>query len=327
MSTTEERSVAATNADGSERRRSAGRALVPDVEVRTYYDRSVLKRPTWKHWIAEYFFLGGLSAGSSLLAFGASRTGRRALARRSRLVALAAVGGGGAALVADLGRPERFANMLRVAKVTSPMSVGSWVLAAYGPATGVAAAADVLGVFPRLGAAAEGVAAALAPVVATYTAVLVADTSVPAWHGARGELPYLFAASAGASAGAAALALTPVAENGPARCWAVAGALGEVAASTIMERRLGELAEPYHTGRAGILSKAASACALAGAAVGLLRGRRRRGAIISGALVAAGSLLERFAVLEAGRQSAADPKYVVKPQRERLDATRPSESE
>jgi formate-dependent nitrite reductase membrane component NrfD len=184
----------------------------------------------------------------------------------------------------------------------------------------VAAATDALGILPRLGVAAEGLAAALAPAVATYTAVLVADTSVPAWHGAQRELPFLFASSAAASAGGVALALSPVRENGPARRWAVAGAVAEVAASRVMERRLGELAEPYHKGRAGALSKAASACALAGAAIGALRGRKRGGAVVSGVLVASASLLERFAVLEAGKQSARDPKYVVKPQRERLAA-------
>jgi hypothetical protein len=90
----------------------------------------------------------------------------------------------------------------------------------------------------------------------------------------------------------------------------------------MMGRRLGELAEPYRKGRAGMLSRAATACALAGAVIGMRRGRRRTGAVAAGALVMAGSLLERFAVLEAGRQSAADPKYVVKPQRERLAAER-----
>jgi formate-dependent nitrite reductase membrane component NrfD len=301
-------------------KRRGERALVPDVEVRTYYDRSVLKPPTWKHWIADYFFLGGLSAGSSLLAFGATLTGRRVLARRARMAAVTAIAAGSGALVADLGRPERFANMLRVAKVTSPMSVGSWLLSAYGPAAGIAAGTDILGVFPRLGLAAEGLAAALAPAISTYTAVLVADTSVPAWHEARGELPFLFAASASASAGGLGLVLAPVRENGPARRIAIAGAIGELLASTVMERRLGALAQPYREGRAGMLSKGARACTLAGAGAGLVR-RRRSGAVASGALLLAGSLLERFAVLEAGRQSAADPKYVVKQQRERLSAS------
>ncbi len=40
------------------------------------------------------------------------------------------------ALVHDLGKPSRFVNMLRVAKPTSPMSVGTWILSVYGPVAG-----------------------------------------------------------------------------------------------------------------------------------------------------------------------------------------------
>ncbi|HEY7135810.1 MAG TPA: NrfD/PsrC family molybdoenzyme membrane anchor subunit [Acidimicrobiia bacterium] len=318
MSTTQERPGLVAGMDGRRRTGKGEHALVPDVEVRTYYDRPVLKQPTWKHWIPEYLFLGGLSAGSSLLAFGATLTGRRTLARRARIAAVGAIGAGTAALIADLGRPARAANMLRVAKVTSPLNVGSWLLTFYAPAAGVAAAADVFGVLPGVRTAAQVGAAVLAPGVATYTAVVFADTSLPAWHGARRELPFLFAAGAGASAGALGLLLAPAEENGPARRWAVAGALGEVAVSSLMERRLGEQGEPYRHGRAGWISKVANACALAGAAVGLRRGGRRGGALLAGALVFTGSLLERYAVMEAGKQSAAEPKYVVKAQRERL---------
>jgi formate-dependent nitrite reductase membrane component NrfD len=319
VSTTQERPGLAEGMDGHRRTGKGERALVPDVEVRTYYDRPVLKQPTWKHWIPEYLFLGGLSAGSSLLALGATVTGRRTLARRAKVAAAGAIAAGTAALIVDLGRPARAANMLRVAKVTSPLNVGSWLLTFYAPAAGVAAAADVFGVLPGVGTAAQVGAAVLAPGVATYTAVVFADTSLPAWHGARRELPFLFAAGAGASAGALGLVLTPAEENGPARRWAVAGALGEVAVSALMEHRLGEQGEPYKHGRAGWISKAANVCALAGAVVGLRRGDRRGGALVAGALVFTGSLLERYAVMEAGRQSAADPKYVVKPQRARLE--------
>ena len=70
---------------------------------------------------------------------------------------------------------------------------------------------------PRVGRTAETVAAMLGPFIATYTAVLVADTAVPAWHDARRELPFVFAGSAAASAGAAAAMLTPVADARPAR--------------------------------------------------------------------------------------------------------------
>jgi len=177
--------------DGHRRTGKGERALVPDVEVRTYYDRPVLKQPTWKHWIPEYLFLGGLSAGSSLLALGATVTGRRTLARRAKVAAAGAIAAGTAALIVDLGRPARAANMLRVAKVTSPLNVGSWLLTFYAPAAGVAAAADVFGVLPGVGTAAQVGAAVLAPGVATYTAVVFADTSLPAWHGARRELPCL----------------------------------------------------------------------------------------------------------------------------------------
>ncbi|HZD38451.1 MAG TPA: NrfD/PsrC family molybdoenzyme membrane anchor subunit, partial [Actinomycetes bacterium] len=125
-------------------RSQAEARMVPDAEIRTYYDRPVLKEPVWKaRYIPTYFFAGGLAAGSSLLAFGSALSGRSALARRSRLLALGAVGVSAAALVADLGRPERFHHMLRVAKVTSPMSIGSWLLAAYGPVAGAAAGADL----------------------------------------------------------------------------------------------------------------------------------------------------------------------------------------
>lgn len=320
MSSTEVGLPGTTSYDG--RRKGRGeRALVPDMDVRTYYDRPVVKPPTWKHWIAEYFFLGGLAAGSSVLAFGASRTGRRKLARRAKVSAAGAIAMGAVALVADLGRPDRFHHMLRVAKPTSPLNMGSWLLAVYGPASGVAAMSDVLGVMPGIGTAAGTVAALSAPAVATYTAVVASDTAVPAWHEAHDTLPFLFGSGAAAAAGALGMLLAPSGENGPAVRMTVIGAAGEIVAARVLERRLGELGEPYEKGKAGVLSKAATACTAAGALVAALRGGRKRGAaMLGGGLVFAGALLERFAVLEAGKQSASDPKYVVKPQRERLGA-------
>ena len=100
--------------------------------------------------------------------------------------------------------PERFLNMLRVFKPTSPMSVGSWLLAATGAAQTVATATELSGRLPRLGAGAQVCAGLSGPALATYTAALLSDTAVPVWHEARRELPALFAASSCASAGAAA---------------------------------------------------------------------------------------------------------------------------
>jgi hypothetical protein len=202
--------------------------------------------------------------------------------------------------------------MLRVAKPTSPMSVGSWLLAAFGPAAGVAALSDTVGVFRRSGRTAQVLSAGLAPVMATYTGVLLADTAVPVWHEARTELPFVFAGGAAASGGGLGVLLGG---KGPARRMALGGAVLELVADEVMRRRLGFLAEPYRRGRAGVLHR--SAWGLTAAGVMMLAISRTRGQAGAAALLA-GAALERFAIFEAGRQSARDPGYVVEPQRARL---------
>jgi Polysulphide reductase, NrfD len=296
----------------------AGRQRAADVRVA--YDRPVLKAPVWTVEIPVYFYTGGLAGASAGLAFLAGLHGNGVLARRAWAVALAGVSVSPALLVSDLGRPERFLNMLRVFKVTSPMSVGSWVLAGAGATTGVAALDAFLpGRLPRAAGLAAPAAALLGLPLATYTAALVADTSVPAWHEARRELPFVFGAGAAASAGAAAVALTPVADAGPARRLLLGGAAVELGATAAMERRLGELGAPYRSERAGALARAAKALTLAGAVTATAGGRRsRRVALASAALVTAGAVCTRFAVFHAGRQSAADPAATVAPQRRRL---------
>ena len=281
----------------------------------SYYGRPILKAPTWRWPIPAYFFAGGLAGASSTLAWAARRTGDDALARSAGLVAAAAITVAPALLVEDLGRPERFANMLRVFKPTSPLNTGSWLLAAFGPAAGVTALTETLGVLPRLGRAAEVVAGSLGPVVATYTAVVVADTAVPAWHRGFRELPFLFAGSSAASAGAAAVALVAGEAAGPARRLVGFGVLLEGVAGVLLERRLGVVGQPYREGGAGRLRGAALALTMAGAA-GVMVSRRRRGAgVLGGVLVLAGSAAARWAVVQAGFQSAADPAATVISQR------------
>jgi formate-dependent nitrite reductase membrane component NrfD len=297
-------------------------AVVPPAEVRTYYDRAVLKPHVWKWEIPAYFFTGGLAGASAVLAFGARLTRNPELAKVARRAGLAAFAASPPLLIADLGRPSRFYNMLRVFRPTSPMNMGSWLLGAFATAfLGGAAISEVpaLGVFAPLEPLAEGAAAALGLGLATYTAVLVADTAVPAWHGARRELPFVFAGSAAASAAGAALVFTPPADAAPARRLAVLGVAVEQAAVKQMETALGDLAEPYEQGRAKLLSDVARWASISGAALAVLAGRRRAGAITAGLLLLAGSAAERFAVVEAGTASAKDPKYTVQPQRERLE--------
>ncbi|WP_445519624.1 NrfD/PsrC family molybdoenzyme membrane anchor subunit [Streptomyces sp. NEAU-174] len=316
--------------DGKRRGRKGGRgrrgeqSMVPRAEFTSYYGRPVLNPPTWRPLdIAGYFFLGGLAGAGSVLAAGAGLTGRPVMARALKVSSIAALTGSTAALIHDLGRPGRFANMLRVFKPTSPMSMGSWLLAAYGPMAGAAAASDLTGRLPRAGRAATVGAALLGPAVASYTAVLAADTAVPAWHDGHRELPYLFVGSAAMAASGMALLTSPVAENAPARGVALLGTAVETAALKAMERRLGVVAETYREGRAGKLMRAAEALSAAGALGGALLGRRSRpAAALSGAALLAASACTRFGVFHAGMRSAEDPKYTVLPQRERLEARR-----
>jgi Polysulphide reductase, NrfD len=243
------------------------------------------------------------------------------LARRAWALSFVAGAVSPVLLISDLGRPARFLNMLRMFKVTSPMSVGSWVITVVAPAAGVAAVNSQTAAFPRLARAAKPTAALAGLPLATYTAALISNTAVPVWHEARRTLPFLFAAGAAASAGAAAVLVTPAKHAAPARRLALFGAAGELAAAQMMERSLGELGEPYHQGAAGRLSRAAQLCTGAGAlALGALAGRRREGALAGAGLVLAGALLERWAVYKAGFASAAEPRYTVGPQRARIEA-------
>jgi formate-dependent nitrite reductase membrane component NrfD len=296
--------------------------MVPRADFTSYYGRPILNPPRWGTVdIAGYLFLGGLAGASSVLAAGAGLTGRPALARAGKVTALVAIGGSTAALVHDLGRPERFYNMLRVFKPTSPMSVGSWILATYGPLAGVAAVTSVTGRFPRIGAAATVGAALTGPAVAAYTGVLIGDTAVPAWHEAHGELPFTFVGSAAAAAGGMGLIAAPVAQAGPARRLAVLGAALETASSMLSERRMGVVAETYRTGRAGKLMTASRLLTIGGALGGAVFGRRSRvAAALSGVALLAGSACTRVGIFEAGLASARDPKYTVVPQRERMAA-------
>ena len=288
------------------------------VEFRSYYDLPILNPPRWSALdIAGYLFTGGLAGASSVLAAGAEVTGRPTLARAGKVAGLAAIGVSTVALIHDLGRPARFHHMLRVVKPTSPMSIGTWILSTYGPLAGVAAGTSVTGLFPRLGRAATLGAGLTGPAVAAYTGVLLANTAVPAWHEAHGELPITFVGSAAAAAGGLGMIAAPVAEAGPARRLAVLGAAVETVSSTISERKMGIVAEAYHSGRAGKLLAAAKILTVGGALGAAVFGRSRLGAALSGAALLAGSACTRFGIFEAGLESARDPRYTVVPQNER----------
>lgn len=311
--------------------RGGDRIMVPEADFSSYYGRPIVKPAPWENDIAYYLFTGGVAAGSALLAAGADLSGRPGLRRVARFGSLGGLGLSIVFLVHDLGRPSRFLNMLRVAKLTSPMSVGTWILSLHGPFAALASGSEIVSMLPArwqrgplglvvtLGRPAGLVGALTAPPVAAYTAVLLADTATPAWHSAHEELPFVFCGSAAAASGGLALLGAPLAEAGPARAFAVGGALVELAAEQRMEASMGLSAETLHQGVAGRWMRASKALTVAGA-VGALAGRRSKVlSMVSGAALMAGSLCTRMGVFEAGLASARDPKYTVVPQRERVD--------
>ena len=270
-----------------------------------------------------------------MLAAGAQLSDRPTLRRTGRLGALAGITVSFAALVHDLGKPSRFVNMLRVAKPTSPMSVGTWLLTAYGPLAGAAGAAELTALLPaplrrpvRALAGPAGLGAAVvAPAIATYTAVLLADTATPAWHEAHRELPFVFAGSAASAAGGLGMIGARYEDAGPARRLAFAGLVSEVLAHQAMERSMGLSAETLHADSAGRIDKVGKAATGVGGIAALIaelfgRRHRRFGRALSalgGVGLMVGSACTRFAIFEAGQASARDPKYTVVPQRERLN--------
>lgn len=311
------------------RRKRGGRGekkMVPDAHFDSYYGKPVLNKPTWESTdIAGYLFLGGLAGGSSVLAAGAELTGRRRLARSMKLGGFVAILGSLAALIHDLGRPKRFVNMLRVFKPSSPMSVGSWILAIFGPAAGVAALTDVIGLFPRIGKTATVGAGLVGPAVASYTAALISDTAVPTWHDGHRQMPFVFVGSAATAAGGFGVLTAPINEAAPARRALLLGVATELVANELMSRQMGLSAEPLHQDKAGRYLRAAKVLSASGAVLGGMLGHRSRIAALSGGMAAlAGSACTRFGIFHAGVASSEDPKYTVVPQRQRADERVPA---
>ena len=325
------------------RRRRKGRGR---EELSSYYGLPVINRPVWEaREIAGYLYLGGLAGASSVLGAGAQMTRRPTLERGSKAVAAGAAGLSLVALIKDLGRPERFLNMLRVFKPTSPMNIGSWLLSGFVPATLAAAASELTGIATQIGVLASGVAAVLGPAVASYTAVLISDTAVPAWHEARREMPVLFVASAGSAAAGAGLLCASERDAGPARRLALATVAADLAVESRLERRLEpEVAAAYRETKAHRLLQSARVLSIAGAAGALIAALARPGSVASratragtsrvprsgtrrglqaasGAALMAASACTRFGVFQAGMASAADPAATIGPQRRRISAS------
>ena len=259
-------------------------------EQPSYYGRPILKEPVWKPEIPWYLFTGGLGGALSGLAFGARLAGNDTLARRAALLAGAASAVNPLLLVKDLGRPRRFLNMLRVFKVDladERRQLARGLLRRR--RAGSPPAASCSGSFPGRGRSPKDPRRASGSAMATYTGALLADTSIPVWHDARRELPFVFGSGAAMTAGAAATIATPVRDAGPrAPSSLYLAPPASWRTCSLMEHRLGSLVgEPYHEGESGRYGKLAKGLTVAGGAVLAAAGRKRTGAIAGGALLLA----------------------------------------
>jgi len=277
--------------------------------------RPVIKPPVWTPEIPAYFYTGGLAGASAGLGLLSDLRREHGMARRAWMLALAGSLVSPALLISDLGVPRRFLNMLRMFKVTSPMSVGSWILAGFGSTTGLGWLDHATDGRVPGGRAARTAAAVLGLPLASYTAVLIANTAVPVWHESRRILPFVFVAGAAASAGAGLTALTPAADAAPARRLAIAGSAAEIALTTLMERRLGSLSDAYTSGPDRWLSRAANVTLALGGATMAKTTSSRAAAVAGSALVTAGAALTRWSIFRAGIRSAGDPRHTIEPQK------------
>src|SRR5579884_1066062 len=152
-----------------------------------YYGLPVLKRPHWQWEIALYFWTGGIAAGTYLVAAIADLFGDehdRPTVRAGRLLPLPLVLVSAALLIKDLGRPEKFYNMLRIFKLKSPMSAGTWGLTGFGGFVGLSALLELLTPGDGWRGLRRTVAALGTPFgffVGGYTGVLISATAVPLW--------------------------------------------------------------------------------------------------------------------------------------------------
>jgi Polysulphide reductase, NrfD len=283
----------------------------------------IMNPPVWTWEVPLYFWFGGIAAGSSFVALACDLAGDERSAAVARKVAIGALAPSPVLLILDLGRPERFVNMLRIFKPRSPMSMGAWALTVFGNLAAAAVGADLLG-RRRLAQRLGGANAVVGGYLGSYTGVLLASTAVPVWARSRLFLGPIFVCTAAAT-GAAACRLALVADGLPvghptrrALGTVETVAMGsELMLSVINERRLGPLASGLKEGRPGKLFTFAKWAVRAG--LGLRFARKRGGPWVhhvASVLYLAAGLAFRYAWVGAGRQSARHDEVVAQMARE-----------
>lgn len=295
-----------------------------DTTSPSYYDTPMLKQPVWIWSIPTYFYVGGVAGVGATLGAAAQLIAPRemsSLVTKARWTATLGGAVSAALLVHDLGRPERFLNMLRVFRVSSPMSMGSWILSIFSTAAG---AATVLPYGPKIFRPLANVFGIVAGVfglgLSGYTGVLISQTAVPIWQQAYRTTPVLFLAS-GTAAAASFFELFELnaGELETVERFALMGKVLELCATTVLEadaKRVERVGRPLHEGVSGLLWQGAKVLTVASAVVSMLPGKSRAKRVVGGILGSLASLSLRFGIYYAGKASARDPRASFEQQRQ-----------
>jgi protein NrfD len=305
--------------------------------------------PRWGWYVVLYFFIGGLIAGcyaiASALKILDDPRDREAI-RIGHGLAFPGVLVCALLLIADLGRPERFWHMVfkshyfptPIFKYWSPISVGVWVLSAFGAMsfvsflgvlleTGRLRWAPLVRLHQRLQRLPRSVAVTWPLLgsffgffLAGYTGVLMVGTVKPVWHNAI-PLGGLFLASAASTSYALLILLLTRRGRGPADPtvrkledadqWAIGI---EIALLLLVLVPLGALARPIITGVYGALFWIGVVLAglLAPLALALVKGGgdlKRRLRLRAG-LILAGGLVLRFVMVMAPQWPQVKPWHL-----------------
>jgi formate-dependent nitrite reductase membrane component NrfD len=305
-------------------------------ESPSYYDHPMLKQPVWIWSIPAYFYVGGVAGVGAMLGAAAQVIAPQAmqsLVTRCRWTAT--IGGAVSAglLIHDLGRPSRFLNMLRVFRITSPMSMGSWILSGFSTAAGAAAVLPLMpfgaGLFRPVANLCGVLAGVLGLGLSGYTGVLISQSAVPIWHQAYRTTPMLFLAS-GTAAAASFLEFFALNEReaSTVEWFGLMGKAVELLGSVVLERdalRIERVGRPLKEGFSGFLWQSAKVLTVASAVMSLLPGKSRPKRVIAGILGSGASLCLRFGIFYAGKKSARDPRASFEQQRsttQRIDISR-----
>jgi hypothetical protein len=297
----------------------------------SYNGNPVLKPPTWTWQVPLYFFVGGVAGTSALIALVAHLSGNNELLRAALWIGLAGALVAPPLLIADLGRPARFLNMLRVFKLRSAMSVGAWTLVAFSSAVGLAVVCrelivagygnDILLVVDWVS---EILAAFSGLILASYTAVLLGVSAIPVWSENRTLLPAVFLAG---GLGSAAAILILLGFRLPASlAIGIVAATVETVLAIIIEARGRYVDLPLREGAVGWATRAGAF--LAGPTsliLTLFWGHTPEVRDVAGCCFIAGALITRYAWIAAGRVSSRDPQALFQIQRRHPDATADSD--